>query len=129
MSSDLELSYLISRHLLNTHFNWHWVTCLRLIFICWPCDLGIGICKIAEWMHTQWINHYWPYLKSGAKWTGRDCDERWKEMLFIVKIVIHHFLTLKLNKKGFMPEIPSRNNHSLKASYVIRRDYMSMSFQ
>ena len=46
-------------------------------------------------------------------------------MLFIVKIVIHHFLTLKLNKKGFMPEIPSRNNHSLKASYVIRRDYMN----
>ena len=127
MSSDLELSYLISRHLLNTNFNWHWVTCLRLIFICWPCDLGIGICKIAEWMHTQWINHYWPYLKSGAKWTTR-LRRKMKGNAFHSKNSYTSFLTFNSNKKGFMPEIPSRNNHSLKASYVIRRDYMSMSF-
>ena len=63
----------------------------------WPRDLGLGICNIAEWMqHTMDKLILARFLKNvKLKPTKQSWYyERWQEILFIAKIVVHLFLRL-----------------------------------
>ena len=86
----------------------------------WPRDLGLGICNIAEWMQHTMDKLILARLLKNVKLKPTKQSwyyERWQEILFIAKIVVHLFLTFAMNQR-MMPEIPPSIRHSLFAKLM-----------